>query len=62
MDLDKFYDKVYSWILTVGPKILIGLFLLLIGFWLIRIFRGWLLKHMIRKEFAGNNPVFEFWR
>jgi small conductance mechanosensitive channel len=54
MDLVKFYDKAYNWILTVGPKILIGLLLLVIGFWLIRIFRGWLTKHMIRKDISSS--------
>ncbi|HSB93336.1 MAG TPA: mechanosensitive ion channel domain-containing protein, partial [Flavitalea sp.] len=54
MDLEKFYDKVYTWLLTVGPKILIGLFLLFIGFWLIRMFRGWLNRHMIRKDINSS--------
>ena len=54
MDLDKFYDRAYSWILTVGPKILIGLILLFIGFWLIRIFRGWLTRRMIRKDISSS--------
>jgi small conductance mechanosensitive channel len=54
MDLEKFYDKAYSWILTVGPKILIGIILLLLGFWLIRIFRGWMMRHMIRKDISSS--------
>ena len=54
MDLDKFYDRAYGWILTVGPKIIIGLFLLLIGFWMIRIFRRWLIGRMIRKDISSS--------
>ena len=54
MDLEKFYDKVYTWLLTVGPKILIGLFLLFIGFWLIRMFKGWLNRRMIRKDIHSS--------
>src|SRR6478672_3823998 len=54
MDLEKFYDKAYSWILTVGPKILIGFILLLLGFWLIRIFRRWLTQRLVRKEINSS--------
>jgi len=54
MDLDKFYERAYSWILTVGPKIFFGLTFLFLGFWLIRLFRGWLIKHMTRKDISSS--------
>ena len=54
MDLNKFYERAYDWMLTVGPKILLGIILLFIGFWLIRIFRGWLTRRMSRKDIHSS--------
>jgi small conductance mechanosensitive channel len=54
MDLNKFYERAYDWMLTVGPKIILGIFLLFIGFWLIRIFRGWLTRRMSRKDIHSS--------
>src|SRR5947209_6806145 len=46
-----FYDKAYNWILSYGPKILISIVVLFVGFWLIRIMKKWLFrvldKHLI---------------
>ncbi len=39
MKLDKLYDKAYDWILDIGPKLVIGLIILLIGLWLIKVLR-----------------------
>lgn len=32
MNLDKFYDHVYDWLIRFGPKFLVGLIVLLLGF------------------------------
>ena len=37
MDLAKFYNRVYDWIIVFGPKLLIGLAVLLVGLWLIKL-------------------------
>lgn len=58
MEWEKFYDKAYNWILTVGPRVLIALFILIIGLWLIRIFKGWIQRHMTRKEFDPSVQPF----
>jgi small conductance mechanosensitive channel len=58
MDLDKFYDKVYTWILTVGPRIVMALVVLVIGFWLVRLFKRWFKKAMTRKRLSGSLQPF----
>lgn len=44
------YDKIYSWILTVGPRLLIAIIVLILGIWFIRIFRSWLRKRLKKRE------------
>jgi small conductance mechanosensitive channel len=41
INLDKVYDNVYEWIITNGPRFLIGLAVLFVGLWVIRIFANW---------------------
>jgi small conductance mechanosensitive channel len=50
LDLNKFYDKAYDWIITSGPKILIGLLLLFLGLWLIKLLSKWLTSGMHKKD------------
>ena len=50
MNLDKFYDRVYTWLLTVGPKILLGIVVLLLGLWLIRFMKRWLQHHLLQRD------------
>lgn len=51
MDMDKFYDKVYSWILNIGPRLAIAIVVVIVGFWLIRVIKRWMTHHMISKDF-----------
>jgi small conductance mechanosensitive channel len=51
MDMEKFYNKAYDWILNIGPRLLIAIIVVIVGFWLIRIIKGWMTRHMIAKEF-----------
>ncbi|WP_138475667.1 mechanosensitive ion channel family protein [Dyadobacter bucti] len=50
MRIDEFYDKAYSWILDKGPSLLLGVGVLLIGFWLIKILAKWMNGHLFKKE------------
>ncbi len=54
MDLDKFYDQAYTWILTVGPRILLGIILVLLGLWLIRFLKKWLNNHLVSKRIDSS--------
>ncbi|HEY4323832.1 MAG TPA: mechanosensitive ion channel domain-containing protein [Mucilaginibacter sp.] len=50
MTIDKFYAHVYDWLITYGPRFLIGILVLFIGLWLIRLFSRWLHNRMIKKN------------
>ncbi len=50
MESEKFYDKTYEWILDYGPKILLGIVILLIGLWLIRILLRWFRSGMQERD------------
>lgn len=59
MKLTKFYDKAYDWMLDIGPKIIIGLLLLFIGLWLIKILKKRLRDNMLkRKVHSSLQPFF----
>ncbi|MEI9946019.1 MAG: mechanosensitive ion channel family protein [Chitinophagaceae bacterium] len=47
-DWDKFYDKAYNWLISYGPRILLAIAFLFIGFWLIRVFNRFLKKRLSR--------------
>jgi len=51
MKLEKFYDKAWDWALDLGPKIIFGLIILLIGLWLIKLVSNRIRSHM------GKNHV-----
>lgn len=47
---DKFYDKAFDWLLDKGPNILIGIAILFVGLWLIKLFRKWLTGGLHQQE------------
>jgi small conductance mechanosensitive channel len=44
------YDKLYNWVLTVGPRLLMALVALFIGIWFIRLFKRGLRHRMERRD------------
>ncbi|RYY19442.1 MAG: mechanosensitive ion channel family protein [Chitinophagaceae bacterium] len=48
--LDRFYDRAFDWIITVGPRIIIAILLLVIGLWLIKALNRWLKRLLTRKD------------
>ncbi|MCW3119408.1 MAG: Ion channel protein [Chitinophagaceae bacterium] len=46
----KFYDKGETWLITTGPRIIIAILVLIIGFWLIRKLNKWVKIGMERKK------------
>lgn len=58
MELTKFYDKAYDWILDIGPRIIIGLIILIIGLWLIKILRTRLRTQMSKKKVHSSLQPF----
>lgn len=49
-DIAKFYDKAYDWILRYGPRLVIGILVLVVGFWLVRLLLNWAHRRMMHKE------------
>jgi small conductance mechanosensitive channel len=56
--LEQFYDKAYTWVITEGPKILLGLVVLFVGIWLIRILSKWLTRGMQKRELDPSLKMF----
>jgi len=50
MNLNKFYDRAYDWVIAYGPRFLLGLVVLFVGLWLIKLLLNWSHKGMHRKE------------
>lgn len=50
MKIEQFYNKAYTWILATGPSVLVGIAVLVIGFWLIRMLSRYLNAHMYRRK------------
>jgi len=58
MELTKFYHQAYDWIYTAAPKFLIGLIILLLGLWLIKILRTRLRLRMSRNKVHSSLQPF----
>lgn len=54
MDTEILYDKVYNWILTVGPRLLLAIAMAFIGIWLIRFFKKWLKRAFLKKRINAS--------
>ncbi|WP_254412435.1 mechanosensitive ion channel family protein [Dyadobacter diqingensis] len=50
MKTDQFYNKAYSWILDKGPSFLLGIAILFVGFWLIKMLSKWMSVRLHKKE------------
>src|SRR6202012_3892135 len=58
MNLAKFYDKAYDWVLRVGPRILIALLIFIAAQLLIRMLKRWVRKGMHRRQFDTSLQPF----
>ena len=58
MDIPKFYDKVYDWILRVGPKLLLAVLVFIAAQLLIRLLKRWVRGFMSKKEFDSSLQPF----
>jgi small conductance mechanosensitive channel len=54
MKWDKFYEQAYNWLLTVGPRILVGIVVVFIGLWTIRLLKRWMNGHLLRKDVTSS--------
>jgi small conductance mechanosensitive channel len=54
MKWDKFYDQAFNWLMTVGPRILLGVIVVFIGLWFIRFLKSWLNRHLLKKDVTSS--------
>ncbi len=47
---EKFYDKAFDWLLANGPAFVIGVVVLIVGLWLIKLFVKWTQGRMHKKS------------
>jgi len=58
MNLAKFYDKAYDWILLEGPKVLIGILVFIAAQVLIRLLKKGMRAYMTKREFDSSIQPF----
>jgi len=58
MNIPKFYDKLYDWMLRVGPKILLALLVFIAAQILIRLLKKWVRRGMHKREFDSSLQPF----
>lgn len=50
MDLDKLYDKAYTFIINFGPKFILGIIALIVGLWFVKVLVKWLQNGMHKRD------------
>jgi small conductance mechanosensitive channel len=50
MDINKLYSRAYDWLISYGPKFLVGVAVLFVGLWLIKLFSRWSTNRMQHKN------------
>lgn len=50
MNFGKFYSHAYDWLLTFGPRFVIGMIVLFVGLWLIKVLARWSHNRMEKKD------------
>lgn len=58
MELEKFYDKAYDWILSNGPRMILAIIVLLIGFSLIKMVKKTIMRSMAKRNFDPSLQPF----
>lgn len=54
MDYNLFFEKLMDRLAALAPKLLVGIFVILIGFWVIRMIKNWLSNRMLQKEMHSS--------
>lgn len=50
MNVEKAYNQAFNWLLTYGPRIVIGIIVLMIGLWIIKLLVKWAHSGMHKKD------------
>jgi small conductance mechanosensitive channel len=54
MNIQKFYNQAYTWLLTMGPRILFAIVLVFLGLWFIRLIRKWMAHHLMHRDITSS--------
>lgn len=58
MELEKFYNTAYNWILSVGPRLLAAILFFILAQWIIKLIKRWMNKALVKKN--SNSSVRPF--
>ncbi|MDB5124530.1 MAG: mechanosensitive ion channel family protein [Mucilaginibacter sp.] len=50
MNIEKLYARAYDWLISFGPRVVIGMLVLFVGLWLIRLLARWSHNRMQKKD------------
>ena len=56
--VEGFYDKFYDWLIEKGPSLLLGILVLVLGLWLIRVFSKWMEARLKNKKVNSSLKPF----
>jgi small conductance mechanosensitive channel len=58
MNFDKFYQHAYDWVIRFGPRFVIGIIILLVGLWLVKLFVKWSHARLHKKNIDSSVKPF----
>jgi len=58
MELEQFYDRLENWLVHQAPRVLLGLAILVLGMWLIRLLMRWIKRKIDRKDWDPTLEMF----
>lgn len=58
MDLTKFYNSAYTWILQVGPRLIAALIFFMLAQWVIKMLKRWMNKALFKKNIHSSLKPF----
>jgi small conductance mechanosensitive channel len=59
-DIHQLSDKLYTWLLTVGPRVLVGILILVMGQWVLKMLKKWLTRLLHKKDLDASLRPFLF--
>jgi small conductance mechanosensitive channel len=54
LDINKLYEKLFNWMLTYGPRVLLGIVVLLAGQWVLKMIKRWLTHTLDKRQLDAS--------
>mgnify|MGYP001159374985 CR=1 FL=1 len=58
MDIETFYSRAVEWFIHHAPHVLLGVLVLVVGMWLIKLLAGWIKRKIDQKDWDPTLEVF----